>query len=222
MKSTDAIVVKLGGSLAGSPQLPTLLRTLGRAATDGQPVVVVPGGGPFADAVRAAQPAYAFDDAAAHDMALLAMAQYGRLLGALTPDQTRLCWGIEDVISAMAQRPRRAIVWLPDPRIDALDVERSWRIGADALALWLAARIQARQVVLVKSCAPPADGRLTALAAAGIVDAAYPEMAGRWPEISTALVYAASVDALDDDLAAFSRSNTLSTACASSMPARVP
>ena len=46
-------------------------------------VVLVPGGGPFADAVREAQPKMGFDDAAAHHMALLAMEQYGRALVSL-------------------------------------------------------------------------------------------------------------------------------------------
>ncbi len=129
------IVVKLGGSLAASPQLPILLRSLGRAAADGLRVVIVPGGGPFADAVRVTQQDCAFDDAAAHDMALLAMAQYGRLLGALAAEETSLCWGAEEVAGELLGQPRRAVVWLPEPRRDALEVERSWRIGADALAL---------------------------------------------------------------------------------------
>ena len=46
-------------------------------------MVLVPGGGPFADAVRAAQPRMGFDDRAAHAMALLAMEQYGCALANL-------------------------------------------------------------------------------------------------------------------------------------------
>ena len=34
-------------------------------------MIVVPGGGPFADAVRASQAEIGFDDAAAHEMAML-------------------------------------------------------------------------------------------------------------------------------------------------------
>ena len=45
--------------------------------------MLVPGGGPFADAVRSAQPRMGFDDDAAHHMALLGMDQYGRALAAL-------------------------------------------------------------------------------------------------------------------------------------------
>lgn len=206
MNPAGRIVVKLGGSLTRSSQLPILLRSLGRAAKDGLPVVIVPGGGPFADAVRAAQQQCGFDDAAAHDMALLAMAQYGRLLGALAPKATQLAWGAAAVADSLATRPRQAVVWLPEPHNDALEVERSWRISADTLALWLADRLDARQVILVKSCAPQAEQSLTALAAAGVVDDAYPDMASRVPDIATALVFAGDSRMLEDDLASFSRS----------------
>jgi aspartokinase-like uncharacterized kinase len=212
MKVLAPVVVKLGGSLFGSPQLPLLLGSLGRVAADGLPVVIVPGGGPFSGAVRAAQEECGFDDAAAHDMALLAMAQYGRILGALAATQTDLCWGVNDVASALLGKRRRAIVWLPDPSRDALEVERSWRIGADALALWLAGRVAASRVVLVKSCAPPAEQSLSALAAAGVIDTAYPDMAARWPTVPMVLVWDASATALDADLAALSRSWTPITA----------
>ena len=70
-------VVKLGGSLAFSDALRPWLDALSQCARH---VVVVPGGGPFADAVRAAQPRMGFDDRAAHHMALSAMEQYGRAL----------------------------------------------------------------------------------------------------------------------------------------------
>jgi aspartokinase-like uncharacterized kinase len=206
MMASGPIVVKLGGSLISSSHLPALLRSLGRTAADGLPIVIVPGGGPFADAVRAAQQRCGFDDSAAHDMALLAMAQYGRLLAALADQGSRLAWGAANVADALAERPSRAVVWLPEPRRDALDVERSWRIGADALALWLAGRLEAKRVILVKSSAPSTEQSLEALATAGIIDAAYAEMAGRLPDVATTLVYAADTAALEETLAACSRS----------------
>src|SRR5262245_52569461 len=77
-----AAVVKLGGSFALSSDLPAWLEVIAGGAGY---VVLVPGGGPFADAVRAAQPVMRFDEAAAHHMALLAMEQYGRALVGLDP-----------------------------------------------------------------------------------------------------------------------------------------
>ena len=47
--------------------------------------VIVPGGGPFADAVRALQPALGMGELVAHRMAILAMQQFGLALQALEP-----------------------------------------------------------------------------------------------------------------------------------------
>ncbi|HSG93628.1 MAG TPA: uridylate kinase, partial [Methylotenera sp.] len=68
-------VVKLGGSLLGSPELTSWLETLVKIS-DGK-VLIVPGGGMFADAVRQAQEASLINDAVAHHLALLAMDQFG-------------------------------------------------------------------------------------------------------------------------------------------------
>src|SRR4051812_27734550 len=76
-------IVKLGGSLAHDARLPRWLQML--AELGGGRVVVVPGGAAFADAVRAAQQHWRFDDLTAHNMAVLAMAQTAHLLHALEP-----------------------------------------------------------------------------------------------------------------------------------------
>src|SRR5437763_974004 len=76
----DLTVIKLGGSHAFAPHLAHWLDAIGHCAGR---IVVVPGGGPFADAVRDAQPRMGFDDSAAHRMALLAMEQYGCALASL-------------------------------------------------------------------------------------------------------------------------------------------
>jgi aspartokinase-like uncharacterized kinase len=95
-------IIKIGGSLAGSPHLAEWLHAL--EAIPGQPVVV-PGGGPFADAVRTAQGEMGFDDLTAHRMALLAMEQYGlmlaesapRLTMAATPAAIRRAWRLHQI-----------------------------------------------------------------------------------------------------------------------------
>ena len=76
-------VIKLGGSLSGDPVLPDwldLLTTLG-----GGRVTVVSGGGTFADEVRRVQAHWQLNDLAAHNMAILAMAQVAYQLNALNP-----------------------------------------------------------------------------------------------------------------------------------------
>jgi len=161
-------VLKLGGSLARTPQLTAWLRTLAELP---RPPVLVPGGGPFADAVRAAQGQWGFDDAAAHAMAILGMEQMGHMLCALQPGLTPVR-GLRQMYEAAAAGT--VPVWLPGSVLEsAADVETSWDLTSDSLALWLAARLNADGVVLVKS-APldGADGPLPQLQQAGIVDPA--------------------------------------------------
>src|SRR6185295_16120266 len=80
MARRDVTVVKLGGSFAFAPELGDWLAAMARCTGH---VVLVPGGGVFADSVRHAQSTMAFDDDAAHHMALLAMEQFGRALASL-------------------------------------------------------------------------------------------------------------------------------------------
>lgn len=165
-------VIKLGGSHAQSPLLRGWLDAI---ASRTEPTVLVPGGGPFADAVRMAQPAMGFDDDAAHDMGLLAMAQYGRALASLGgfPIADSLV-AIEAVLAS-----ERIPVWLPWPMLrDAPDIPRSWDVTSDSLALWLARVLGARRVVLVKPWAPAsADADIVAV---GLVDAEFPQFRARF------------------------------------------
>ena len=75
-------IVKLGGSHANGPHIKDWLAAI---AAEAGAIVIVPGGGPFADAVRSAQASMGYDDSAAHAMALMAMAQFGRALQSLNP-----------------------------------------------------------------------------------------------------------------------------------------
>jgi 5-(aminomethyl)-3-furanmethanol phosphate kinase len=165
-------VVKLGGSLAFDPALKDWLRVL--AETGRGRVVVVPGGGPFADTVREEQNRLGFDDATAHRMALHAMAQYGLMLAALAPGLTPAASAdaLRDVL-----RDGGVPVWLPVAMtIDNPEIRESWDITSDSLAAWLARRLDAENLVLVKSCAVPDEGATPMeLARQGIVDAAFAE-----------------------------------------------
>jgi 5-(aminomethyl)-3-furanmethanol phosphate kinase len=169
MRGLAPIVVKLGGSFAFSEHLRNWIEAL--AACAGQ-VVIVPGGGPFADAVRLAQTRMGFDDRAAHHMAVLAMEQYGRALAsfssALSP---------ADSMSAIRQHLEadRVPVWMPSAMVlGANDIAQSWDVTSDSLAAWLAGRIGAARVLLVKHAKDP-SGRaaLKDLIATGLVDEAF-------------------------------------------------
>jgi 5-(aminomethyl)-3-furanmethanol phosphate kinase len=162
-------VVKLGGSYAFSAALGEWLEIIARNAGH---VVLVPGGGPFADAVREAQPKMGFDDTAAHHMALLGMEQYGRALVSLnkTLALASSLAAIRRLISA------RAIpVWAPTRMVlDRADIPSSWDVTSDSLAAWLAGRLRARRLLLIKHLDPPDDPvRADDLIQRGIIDRAF-------------------------------------------------
>jgi aspartokinase-like uncharacterized kinase len=136
-------------------------------------MVIVPGGGPFADAVRLAQKRLKFSDATAHHMALLAMEQYGRamigLAASLNPADT--VRSIRDCL-----KDAKTPVWLPAKIVlGRPEIAESWDVTSDSLALWLAARLRARGLILVKSARMPVMPQSAAsLSRRGIIDAAFP------------------------------------------------
>jgi len=163
------IVLKLGGSLAKSGGLTVCLAALAAIRGD---VVVVPGGGVFADAVREAQPRFGFSDRAAHRMAILAMEQYALMLVDRLP-RLAPCITLEEMRRAAAAG--RPAIWLPTMlALAEPTIPQSWDVTADSLAAWLARRLGAERLVLVKSVAAPRPLDIAALAAGGMVDKAFP------------------------------------------------
>jgi aspartokinase-like uncharacterized kinase len=162
-------VVKLGGSHAGGRHLKDWLAAI---AAEAGAFVIVPGGGPFADAVRSAQASIGYDDSAAHAMALMAMAQFGRALESLNP-ALRLAASRAEI--ARALKDGKVPVWSPEPMARAAKLPETWALTSDSLAAWLAGALGVRSLVLVK------HGRLEAaaidvhdLAAQGVVDPLFP------------------------------------------------
>ena len=140
-------VVKLGGSLAYSPELPHWLSAL--AHTD---AVIVPGGGPFADTVRQTQKHSGYTDACAHDMALLGMHQYGLMLSDLGGFRR---FSKPDHLPRDRDQPW---VWLPWPEdLAKAEITPSWNITSDSLAIWLTERLASNRLLLVKSVTPTAE-----------------------------------------------------------------
>jgi 5-(aminomethyl)-3-furanmethanol phosphate kinase len=171
-----AAIVKLGGSLAAAGTLPRWLDVI--LAQGGGRAVIVPGGGAFADGVRAAQQRLRFSDRTAHRMALLAMQQYALLIEELAPS-LRACADERQIAVALAAGS--VALWLPCQMVEADPaIAESWDVTSDSLAAWLAGHVGATRLVLVKS-APAPDTPLSPerLAALGLVDPAFPAYAAK-------------------------------------------
>ena len=171
-EQAQPIVVKLGGSVVRSPELSAWLDTIAAAP---QPIIVVPGGGALADEVRACQANLGFGDEAAHRMALLAMDQLAWAVAGL---RQGFDVGATEVELRAALDRGSVAVWAPYALIAGrTDIEESWRLTSDSLAVWLAARAGAARCYLIKSILRK-SAHLGAgqLARDGIVDQAFPAM----------------------------------------------
>jgi aspartokinase-like uncharacterized kinase len=173
-----AAVVKLGGSLADAGTLRSWLETL--CSNGAGRAVVVPGGGAFADAVRAAQQRHGFSDRAAHRMALLAMEQYAEMLADMAP-ALRPAESAAAIAACLGEEG--IALWLPRLMVMADPaIAESWVVTSDSLAAWLAHRLGAARLILVKSAAAPMSAPTPPeLASLGLVDPAFPVYAEQAP-----------------------------------------
>jgi 5-(aminomethyl)-3-furanmethanol phosphate kinase len=161
--------VKLGGSHATGPHLNDWLTAI---VAEAGSIAIVPGGGPFADTVRTAQPTMGYSDRAAHIMALMAMAQFGRALQSLNPTLS-LAASRSAILRALKER--KVPVWSPEQMARAARLPETWDLTSDSLAAWLAGALGAGSLVLIKhghfdAETIDADG----LAARGVVDPLFP------------------------------------------------
>ena len=168
------LVVKLGGSTAGNEEMQRWIDALVTATF---PLIIVPGGGPFADQVRISQKRLAYSNEAAHAMAILAMDQFGI---AISEGYERLqsVRSVTEIKGALAVG--RIPVWLPaSMTIGAADIPCSWDVTSDSLSAWLCGQLRADALLLIKQTDEYRDySRVSDLAHAGIVDAMLPTMLG--------------------------------------------
>jgi 5-(aminomethyl)-3-furanmethanol phosphate kinase len=141
-------IVKVGGGLlsrAGAFELVTgALAAFGK----GRLLLVVPGGGPFAQAVRELVRRVKVGEDAAHWMAVLGMDQYAHALtertaGAVLVEQLPEIYAALDAGRVPVLAPYR---WLraADP------LPHSWSATSDSVAAWIAGAVGAKRMVLIK------------------------------------------------------------------------
>jgi probable H4MPT-linked C1 transfer pathway protein len=153
------LVVKIGGGLLSNPRHLDQVLSAVCAAARAHRLLVIPGGGPFADTVRSLERQLPLSDDAAHWMAVLGMDQYAHLITARldgasfseTPHE--IAWALDR---------GKVPVLAPSRWLRAADpLPHAWDVTSDSIAAWVAGRVGARQLVLVKPRgARPAGGAL--------------------------------------------------------------
>ena len=140
-------VIKVGGSLAADPAvLRALCVELGKVAERFR-LVVVPGGGEFADVVRDVDGRFGLGSWFSHRMAVLGVDQFGLLLSDLIPGcRVAYSLGVVEGLSGSG----RVVVLLPSRLVfRARSLEASWDVTSDSIAAYVAGRLGASRLVLV-------------------------------------------------------------------------
>jgi aspartokinase-like uncharacterized kinase len=143
----NAFVVKIGGSLVAYPEKLKSLCTKLSELSKNHSLILLPGGGEFADVTRNLDEKFSLSCRVSHQMAILGMDQNGLLLSQLTPQSvtvTKLC-EIKRVLDS-GNLP----IFLPSTLFFKEDpLENSWDVTSDSIATYLAIRLHASKVLLV-------------------------------------------------------------------------
>jgi aspartokinase-like uncharacterized kinase len=140
-------VIKIGGSLAEDPERLRVLCTKLSEFAKKHVIVVVPGGGRFADVVRDFDQRFTLADAISHRMAILGMDQFGLLLSQIIPNSCATY-----LLSDAKQLSEIGVVpvFLPSRLMFQEDpLENSWNVTSDSIAAYVASRLRAAKVLLV-------------------------------------------------------------------------
>src|SRR3954469_17602608 len=146
--SEGLAIIKIGGGLTWVPgALDRVCRTVGNLSRQ-WPLVVVPGGGPFADGIREFDRRMGLSADAAHWMAILAMDQYAHVLASRIPDALLV---EEPGCIREGLRGGGAVVLAPSRWMRSADVlPHSWEVTSDSIAAFVAGALDAQRLVLIK------------------------------------------------------------------------
>jgi aspartokinase-like uncharacterized kinase len=164
------IVVKVGGSLYDLPDLGDRLRRF--LAVLGGPVLLFPGGGVTANAIREFDRIHRLGDEASHWLALAACSLNGRLLAQLL-SRTPI---VETPIDGLAILDPYRFAVADEARPDHLP--HLWEVTSDSMAARAAQVFGANELVLLKSVAWTGDD-WSAAAVEGVVDPYFPRAIAR-------------------------------------------
>lgn len=144
----DATVVKIGGSLALYPERLRALCVKLVEVSHKHKLLILPGGGEFADTVRDLDKRFNLSPKSTHRMAILGMDQYGYLLSDLMPG-SHTPNKFEDAQKLLLQD--KLPVFLPSNFLfEDTSLENSWHVTSDSIAIYIAGKLQAEKVILLK------------------------------------------------------------------------
>ena len=163
MAEPSMTIVKVSGSLYDWPELGAKLRAF-LASSNLQNLLLIPGGGATADAIRALDRAHRLGEEASHWLALDGLSVNARFLQQLLPEARIVTDIKEPGVAILDPAPFfRADERRPD------HLPHSWQVTSDSLAVRVALVAQAKDLILLKSVDWTGDD-WNAASRAGVVD----------------------------------------------------
>jgi 5-(aminomethyl)-3-furanmethanol phosphate kinase len=170
------VVLKVGGSLFDWPDLPERLRALPKIVPETR-LVLVPGGGRFADAIRDYDAIHHIGEERCHWLALKTLRLQADVLEWMLPEWQR--------VEAVRECDSKSIL---DPHSFALSDEANaerlphlWEVTSDSIALRVAQVLKASRLILLKSTDRPEGIPWRQASERGLVDTYFPVLLERAP-----------------------------------------
>jgi len=176
-------VVKVGGSLLNDTDFLAALRELAENSPGWLNVVIV-GGGPIVDAIATLTGRHGIDDTTAHWLCIDAMSLNARWVQSLLPELP-----LVESLAELDSHSAGTVILDPAPycRTDDQRFPRGplpvgWDVTSDSIAARVADQLAAGELILWKSCAPPARD-VAVLSECGFVDVHFPQAASELTRI---------------------------------------
>jgi aspartokinase-like uncharacterized kinase len=170
--AAEWIVVKVGGSLFDLPDLRARLRAFLASLGDAN-VLIVPGGGATADAIRALDRAQHLGEEASHWLAIQVLSLNARFLHDLLPEM-RIIVDVESLACASGYVLLDALPFFQADEMAADHLPHRWEVTSDSLAVRAAVLVNACELIVLKSVAWRGCDWAEA-ARVGIVDGYFPQ-----------------------------------------------
>ncbi len=172
------VVFKLGGSLLDSPGLADRLVAAFALRPHSQKLIIV-GGGPTADVVRAWDQRHQLGEETAHWLALKSLSLNAALIEALLPETVvaatreaaEQAWKEQKVVILSAFE----FIQCEEPR-QSLSMPHHWDCTSDSIAAWIARSWPADELVLLKSAPWPDQTTFESAASSGLLDRTFARM----------------------------------------------
>ena len=136
-------IVKIGGSWLKNPKLPSLINFLHRYAN--QKIVLVVGGGVFAETVRNVYKSNKMTEETGHILAMKATEIFAYYLKSINPDIS-----ITNRVTNFIKKNLN--LWLPTEKLSfEKKFQKNWESTSDSIATWLYTNTKSKGVVFIKS-----------------------------------------------------------------------